>query len=587
MKDTIASLLQEALNHWSREEQFILPKEFNIHIERPRDPNHGDFSSNVAMVLAKLVKMPPRVLAERLLAYLSSNKNSEIASIQIAGAGFINFTMSHSALQKALSRIDQSLLCGVIVVEKPETVVVDYSSPNLAKEMHVGHLRSTIIGDALVKVLALKGHQVIRQNHVGDWGTQFGMLLQALEEEETNSKALEIELSDLEAFYRKAKQRFDADEAFAERAREQVVQLQSGHPHARALWTKFISLSLSHAEDIYKLLEVSLETKDVKAESAYNDLLPEIVAALQKQQLLIEHAGAQCVFLEEFKGKDNLPLPIIVQKKDGGFLYATTDLAAIYYREKELQANRILYVVDKRQSLHFQQIFALAKRAGFASQAALEHVSFGMVLDKAGKPFKSREGTVVKLADLIIEAEQRAKALIQSKQSTNYPASVLDHMAKTIGIAAIKYADLSKNRTSDYQFDWDSMLSFEGNTAPYLLYAYTRIQSLFQKAGLSGEELNNPPILFKEKGDITLAKQITLFPEVIDSVVTNASPHLLCTYLYDLATSFSSFYESCPILNQGEGEEDLKLSRLKIAHLSAKVLELGLSLLGIRVLTRM
>lgn len=587
MKEIITSLLQEALNHWSEEEQFILPQEFSIHIERPRDPSHGDFSSNIAMVLAKIVKMPPRVLAERLLTYLSANKNSEIANIQIAGAGFINFTMSHSALQKALSLIGQSMSCGVIPAEQSEIVVVDYSSPNLAKEMHVGHLRSTIIGDALVKVLELKGHQVIRQNHVGDWGTQFGMLLQALEEDEANSKALEIELSDLESFYRKAKQRFDADETFAERARNQVVQLQSGHPHARALWTKFISLSLSHADDIYKLLEVSLSSKDVKAESSYNDLLPQIVSTLQLKQLLILHEGAQCVFLEEFKGKDDLPLPVIVQKKDGGFLYATTDLAAIYYREKELHAERILYVVDKRQSLHFQQIFALAKRAGFTSQATLEHVSFGMVLDKAGKPFKSREGTVVKLADLITEAEQRAKVLIQSKQIIDYPIDELNHMAKTLAIAAIKYADLSKNRTSDYQFDWDSMLSFEGNTAPYLLYAYTRIISLFKKSGVSDNELVDNPIIFQDKGDINLAKQIILFPEVIDNVVAHASPHLLCTYLYDLATSFSSFYETCPILNPGEGEEGLKLSRLKIASLSAKVLELGLSLLGIRVLKRM
>lgn len=582
MKLKIEFLLQQALNKLAIQDQLNFPKPLTINIEHPRDPTHGDFSSNLALILAKLVDMAPRVFAERLVACISGDE--DIEQVSIAGPGFINLTLSKQCIQKQLRTIWDSECCGVTPIQQSQKVVVDYSSPNLAKEMHVGHLRSTVIGDSIAKILELKGYDVIRQNHVGDWGTQFGMLLAHLEDQE-NLHAGKVQLNDLESFYKAAKKRFDTEPTFADRARGKVVLLQAGDEQCRILWRKFIQLSLAHCQEIYNRLGVSLYVKDVQAESAYNDALPVIVNKLHEQGLLVKHEGAQCVFLEEFKGKNNEPLPIIVQKKDGGFLYATTDLAAIDYRQTRFNASRILYVVDARQSLHFQQIFSLAYKAGFAKPTtALEHVSFGMVLDKSGKPFKSREGDVTKLIDLLDEAQRRAKNLILNKNTQTISPSELDEMAAIVGIAALKYADLSKNRVSDYIFDWDTMLSFEGNTAPYLLYAYTRIHSLFLKANMDVTKIKGD-IVLQGGNDISLAKQITLFPEAIDTAALKATPHLLCNYLYDLAGIFSSFYESCPILNQED--EVLKVSRLKLAHITSRILKLGLSLLGIKTLKRM
>lgn len=582
IKQEIEGLLQDALEKLSIQDQLSFPATFTVQIERPRDLSHGDFSTNVAMVLCKAVGMAPRVLAERLIACVAPHV--DIARIELAGPGFINFTLSVSCLQQQLKVISESPSCGVLRIDPIQRVVVDYSSPNLAKEMHVGHLRSTIIGDAIARVLALKGFDVIRQNHIGDWGTQFGMLLAHMEDEEHAHQG-ELALNDLESFYKVAKKRFDSEPDFTEKARMKVVLLQSGDMASQKLWSKFIHLSLEHCQKIYHRLGVLLQPSDIRAESAYNDFLPSVVQLLKEKGLLVEHDGAQCVFSDEFKGKNDEPLPVIVRKQDGGFLYSTSDLAAVHYRHTQLKADRVLYVVDARQSLHFQQIFALAYQAGFASSnMQLEHVSFGMVLDKTGKPFKSRDGGVTKLVDLLDEAERRAKLLIQSKQTDHYAVKEIDDMAHTIGIASIKYADLSKNRTSDYMFDWDTMISFDGNTAPYLLYAYTRIHSLFQKAGVDLTSLDEP-ILLLDSQDISLAKHIILFPEIIDNVVLKTSPHLLCVYLYDLACKFSSFYEACPILNQPD--ERLKLSRLMLARLTANVLKLGLSLLGINVLKRM
>lgn len=582
MKQEIESLIHQALAQLSKTQDFTLADNLSINIERPRDPSHGDFSCNIAMILAKTLGKAPRILATDLIANIA--QSPDIEKIEIAGPGFINFTLSNRYLQKQFNTIWHSSLCGVTPSSKKQRVVVDYSSPNLAKEMHVGHLRSTIIGDALVRVLALKGNEVIKQNHVGDWGTQFGMLLAHLEDQESNHPG-EVLLTDLESFYKESKTRFDTEEHFAERARLKVVQLQSGDSHCMALWSRFIKLSLAHCQEVYRRLGVSLETKDVRAESAYNDLLPLIVDSLRQQGLLVEHQGAQCVFLDEFKGKNNELLPIIVQKQDGGFLYASTDLAAIYYRQKELHADRVLYVVDARQSLHFQQIFTLAYKAGFAkSTLQLEHISFGMVQDKSGKPFKSRDGGVTKLIDLINEAQLRSQKLIESKQTAAYAQDELDKMAQVVGISSIKYADLSKNRISDYIFDWDVMISFEGNTAPYLLYAYTRINSLFLRAKID-IDAQETPLQLATNQDSSLVKHILLFPEIIDTVAQKAVPHLLCAYLYELAGNFSTFYEACPILNQDD--LGLKMSRLKIAKCTAKILKLGLSLLGIETLNRM
>ena len=533
------------------------------------------------MILTKLFKIAPRQLAEQIIQNIPDN--IDIKKIECAGPGFINFTISEQNLIKTFEAMYTSADLGVTKITQPMRVVVDYSSPNLAKEMHIGHLRSTIIGDAIARILAFKGYEIIRQNHVGDWGTQFGMLLAHIEGL-SDHQPLESALQDLEVFYKAAKQRFDNEPLFADRARQLVVLLQSGDSHCLVLWNKFIQLSLAHCQAIYQRLNVSLTPSDVRAESAYNDDLPIIINILRDQKLLVEANGAQCVFLDGFKGKDDEPLPIIVQKKDGGFLYASTDLAAVRYRNDKLHASRIIYVVDARQSLHFKQIFSLAKTAGFvAPTTLLEHVSFGMVLDKSGKPFKSRDGGVTKLSDLLDEAEIRAKTLIQSKQP-DMPDEELTLMARSIGIASIKYADLSKNRINDYVFDWDTMLCFEGNTAPYLLYAYTRINSIFNKTSINIDSLNIKLIL-TDTLDLTLLKQLIMFPAIIDLAAERSTPHLICTYLYELAGIFSSFYENCPILNNPN--EEVKLSRLKLVKLAARIIHQGLNLLGIQTLSKM
>jgi len=575
MKLRIEQGLRQALTELYLKQGIELKPNLDFVVEHPRDPSHGDWSSNVALINTKSLSMPPRVVAEHLMT--SFPKDASIAKIEIAGPGFINFHQSQDFTAQALEQMWQSSSLGVQILEHPSRVVVDYSSPNLAKEMHVGHLRSTIIGDAIARAMAFKGYTVIRQNHVGDWGTQFGMLLAHFEDLQAHDS--QLKLTDLELFYKAAKLKFDADQEFAGRARQWVVLLQSGDTHALKHWQHFIHLSLEHAQDIYQRLGVALRTDDVRPESFYNPELPNIIGLLQEQGLLVEHQGAQCVFLPEFKGKNDEILPIIVQKNDGGFLYASTDLAAIRYRHMVLDAKRVLYVVDARQALHFAQVFALAKRAGFASSdMELEHISFGMVLDTSGRPFKSREGGVTKLSDLLTEAIRRARDLLASK---GHAEQSLEPMAEIIGIAAVKYADLSKNRTSDYIFDWDSMISFEGNTAPYLLYAYTRILSLFTKAQRKIEDCQGA-FAFLEPQEISLAKHLILFPELIDSMVLKASPHLLCAYVYELAGLFSAFYESCSIINH-----KLQEPRLKLAALTAKVLKQGLELLGIQTLERM
>jgi len=467
-----------------------------------------------------------------------------------------------------------------------QTVVVDYSSPNLAKEMHVGHLRSSIIGDAVVRTLEFLGHKVVRQNHVGDWGTQFGMLLAYLEEQKSEESDTELsrELGDLEGFYRAAKQRFDESDAFATRARSLVVKLQAGDEDCLALWREFNSVSLSHCQAVYDRLGVSLTPADVRGESAYNDDLAQVVSDLDAKGLLSEDQGAQCVFMDEFKNKEGAPLPVIVKKADGGYLYATTDLAALRYRAGTLHADRMLYFVDQRQALHFQQMFSLAKRAGFVPEnTELEHMGFGTMNGPDGRPFKTRDGGTVKLIDLLDEAEQRAYNLVRDK-NPELDDSALRTIAHAVGIGAVKYADLSKNRSSDYIFNFEQMLSFEGNTAPYLLYAYTRVASVFRKAGLDMADVNGD-FLLQEEAEQALAARLVQFGEVLESLAEKGLPHLLCSYLYDVAGLFSTFYEHCPILS-GDNEA-LKQSRLKLAALTARTLKQGMELLGLSPLERM
>lgn len=540
-------------------------------------PEFGDYQANGVMAAAKARKTNPRELAQKVVDRLDL---AGIASrVEIAGPGFINITLAPEFLAAQASAAVTDPQLGV---PRPacQRIVVDYSSPNLAKEMHVGHLRSTIIGDALARVLRFLGHTVIAQNHVGDWGTQFGMLTAYMIEEEQHGDT-GIALADLEDFYRRAKRRFDEDEAFAARAREYVVKLQSGDAHVNELWKRFLDVSLRHCEEVYEKLGVSLTRADVRGESAYNHDLPTVVADLQAQGLAIESDGAQVVFLEEFRNKDGEPQAYIVQKQDGGYLYSTTDLAAVRYRVGTLKADRALYVVDARQALHFQQMFTLARKAGYAPESlGLEHVGFGVMLGEDGKPFKTRSGGTVKLAELLQEAEDRAFALV-SEKSPELAEEERRTIAHAVGIGAVKYADLSKNRNSDYVFNWDTMLSFEGNTAPYLQYAYTRIRSVFRKAADWDE---SAPIVLAESAERQLALELARFGEAVNMVAREAAPHFLCGYLYGLATQFMRFYEACPVLRS---EGSVRDSRLRLCRLAAQTLRTGLDLLGIETLDTM
>ncbi len=579
MKDSIRHLIQQALARLTAEG--VLPEGLSpsIQVENTRDKAHGDFASNIAMMLAKPAGLKPRELAQQLIEAMPSDPS--VSQVQIAGPGFLNFFQNSAALAERLDAALAEARLGVTKAGPLQRVVVDLSSPNLAKEMHVGHLRSTIIGDAVARVLEFLGDEVIRQNHVGDWGTQFGMLLAYLEE---NPAAAETELSDLEQFYRAAKQRFDESEAFAERARELVVKLQAGDANCLGLWTRFNEISLSHCQTVYDRLNVRLTPDDVKGESAYNADLPDIVAALAGKGLLSESDGAQCVFLDEFRNAEGKPLPVIVQKAGGGYLYATTDLASMRYRSQQLKADRALYFVDQRQALHFQMAFEVARRAGFvAPDMQLEHMGFGTMNGADGRPFKTRDGGTVKLVDLLDEAEQRAYNLVKGK-NPDLDEAELRHIARAVGIGAVKYADLSKHRTSDYSFNFEQMLSFDGNTAPYLLYAYTRVVSVFRRLGTGMEGLPGK-IRLEAEQEQALGAKLAQFGEVLNNVGDKGVPHVLCSYLYDLAGLFSSFYEHCPILS-AENEAQ-KHSRLRLAALTGRTLKQGLELLGLETLERM
>ncbi|QMT30488.1 arginine--tRNA ligase [Alysiella filiformis] len=538
-------------------------------LQAAKNPDFGDFQINGVMGAAKKLKQNPRDLALQVAEILK--QNDIFAAVEVAGAGFINLRLSPEFLAQSLS--------GCLKFEpnqSPKTIVIDYSSPNLAKEMHVGHLRSSIIGDSLARVFDQLGHTVIRQNHVGDWGTQFGMLIAyMLEQQQENAN---FELADLEQFYRNAKIRFDEDEQFAQKARDYVVKLQGGDEAVLALWAQFVALSLQHAEEVYAKLGLLLTRDDVAGESKYNADLNNVINELSEMGLAVDDDGAKVVFLDEFKNKEGEPAAFIVQKQGGGFLYATTDLACMRYRVGSLKADRLIYVVDTRQDLHFKQLFAASRKAGWLPEnVQAEFIGFGMVLGKDGKPFKTRDGGTVKLIDLLNESAERAANLVREK-NPDLSAEQIAQIAETVGVGAVKYADLSKNRSSDYVFDWENMLSFEGNTAPYLQYAYTRVQSVFKKAG---DWQVQAACILKEPLEQQLALELLKFEDVVNSVADTCYPHYLATYLYGLATLFSRFYEACPIL---KAEGDVRDSRLQLANHTAQVLHKGLNLLGIKVL---
>ncbi|MFJ7172379.1 arginine--tRNA ligase [Citrobacter freundii] len=541
----------------------------------------GDYQANGMMAVAKKLGMAPRQLAEQVLTHL--DLNGIASKVEIAGPGFINIFLDPAFLAQ---HVQQALASDRLGVTQPtkQTVVVDYSAPNVAKEMHVGHLRSTIIGDAAVRTLEFLGHKVIRANHVGDWGTQFGMLIAWLEKQQQEN-AGEMALADLEGFYRDAKKHYDEDEAFAERARSYVVKLQGGDEYFREMWRKLVDITMSQNQLTYDRLNVTLTRDDVMGESLYNPMLPGIVADLKAKGLAVESEGATVVFLDEYKNKEGEPMGVIIQKKDGGYLYTTTDIACAKYRYETLHADRVLYYIDSRQHQHLMQAWTIVRKAGYVPDSVpLEHHMFGMMLGKDGKPFKTRAGGTVKLADLLDEALERARRLVAEK-NPDMPADELEKLANAVGIGAVKYADLSKNRTTDYIFDWDNMLAFEGNTAPYMQYAYTRVLSVFRKADINESALANAQVVISEDREAQLAARLLQFGETLTVVAREGTPHVMCAYLYDVAGLFSGFYEHCPILS-AENEE-IRNSRLKLAQLTAKTLKLGLDTLGIETVERM
>lgn len=550
-------------------------------IRQSSKPQFGDYQANGIMAAAKKLGLNPREFAQKVLEHADLSDVAE--KTEIAGPGFINIFLNPTWLANNVSAALKDQNLGVSANEK-QTIVIDYSSPNVAKEMHVGHLRSTIIGDAVVRTLEFLGHNVIRANHVGDWGTQFGMLIAYLEKME-NEHASEMELQDLEAFYREAKKHYDEDEAFAEKARNYVVKLQGGDEYCRTMWKKLVDITMQQNQRNYDRLNVTLTEKDVMGESLYNPMLPAIVEDLKKQGLAVEDEGALVVYLDEFKNKEGEAMGVIVQKKDGGFLYTTTDIAAAKYRYETLKADRALVFSDTRQSQHMQQAWLITRKAGYVPDSfSLEHKNFGMMLGKDGKPFKTRTGGTVKLADLLDEAIERATVLINEK-NTNLSDDEKTAVIEAVGIGSVKYADLSKNRTTDYVFDWDNMLSFEGNTAPYMQYAYTRIRSIFNKADVNPTALAEAKIQLSDEKERALAIKLLQFEEAVQTVGKEGTPHVLCAYLYELAGVFSSFYEHCPILNAED--ENVKLSRLKLASLTEKTLKQGLALLGIKTIEKM
>ena len=555
------------------------PKDVDPLVRQSGKPQFGDYQANGIMAAAKKLGKNPREFAQSVLEHTKLDDITE--KTEIAGPGFINIFLNPNwlAAEAELALKDSHL--GIFNTH-PQTVVIDYSSPNVAKEMHVGHLRSTIIGDAVARTLEFLGNKVIRANHVGDWGTQFGMLIAYLEKMQ-NEHASEMELQDLEAFYREAKKHYDEDPAFAEKARNYVVKLQGGDEYCRTMWKKLVDITMQQNQRNYDRLNVTLTDKDVMGESLYNPMLPGIVADLKAQGLAVDD-GALVVYLDEFQNKEGNPMGVIVQKKDGGFLYTTTDIAAAKYRFETLNADRALVFSDSRQSQHMQQAWLITRKAGYVpDDFSLEHKNFGMMLGKDGKPFKTRSGGTVKLADLLDEAVERAGVLINEKSadlSDEEKARVID----AVGIGAVKYADLSKNRTTDYVFDWDNMLSFEGNTAPYMQYAYTRIHSIFTKADVDLNSLAEAPILLNDDKERALAVKLLQFEEAVSGVAKEGAPHILCGYLYELAGAFSSFYEHCPILN---ATDEVKASRLKLALLTQRTLKQGLDLLGIKTVEKM
>jgi len=564
------------------------------------DPKFGDYQVNGVMPLAKKIKTNPRKFAEEVTAKLSISDICE--EPEIAGPGFINLRLKPDFVAKALFEINTDPAhLGIEKTAHPKTIVVDFSGPNIAKQMHVGHLRSTIIGDCICRLLEFEGHKVIRQNHIGDWGTQFGMLIAYLRilYKDKLKQPDAVSIRDLEEFYKNAKHWYDTDQTFADSAREEVVKLHDNDKDTLSVWKEFVKESRRHYQPIYETLQIDLTYKNEKGESFYKDMLPGVVAELKKQGLAVESEGAACVFPPGFKDKDGKPLPVIIQKSDGAYLYATTDLAAIWYRVtgieyegKKYKADRIIYVTDARQKLHFEMVFTVARMAGWVEDNVdLVHVTFGSVLGENGQPLKTRSGENVKLKELLDEAVQRARKVVEEK-NPEFDAETKDKIAQAVGIGAVKYADFSNNRTSDYIFSFNKMLAMEGNTAPYMQYAYARVKSIGRKAKTPGRKIDVEKELREIKkinltdpAELDLAKHLVRYGEAVEAAVADYRPNYLTAYLYELAQKFSVFYTNCPVL---DAEPDKRPTRLMLCDLTAKIINHGLSeLLGIEVVEQM
>ena len=552
-------------------------------VRATNNPKFGDYQANVAMSLAKRLKRNPREVAGELVERFEADGLCETP--EIAGPGFINIRLLDSFLADATREQLLDERVGVPAADPRETVVIDYSSTNVAKDMHVGHIRSTVIGDSLARTLAFLGHLVIRQNHIGDWGTQFGMLLEYLVDSGwTPDSGGEHTIEDLNELYRAAKKRFDAEPEFAERSRSRVVALQGGDEASLALWRRLVEESLRHVIATYEHLGILLDADDTCGESFYNPRLEGVLQDLEAKGLAVVSDGAVCVFPDGFKGRDDEPLPLIIRKKDGGFLYATTDLAAVRYRFGDLGADRAIYVVDARQRQHFAMVFEVAKMAGWIGDGRAEHVMFGTILGEDGKPFKTRSGDTVRLWDLLDEAVERAAKVIEEKNPT-LSGDEKREIAEIVGLGAVKYADLSSDRVKDYVFSWERMLAFEGNTSPYLQNAYVRIQSIFRKGGVSPDDIDASALAIVEPAERALAVALAQFAPTVEAVGETLEPHRLCNYLFELASTYHQFYERCPVLKADD--DKARASRLLLCHATARVLAKGLSLLGIRTLDRM
>jgi len=550
-----------------------------------RPSQFGDFQANVAMSLAKSLQRPPREVAAAIIDHLDL---TGVGRAEVSGPGFVNVTLDPAWIaQRAQAMlVDPGGRLGVAPVASPDTVVVDYSAPNIAKEMHVGHLRTTIIGDALARVLGFLGHRVIRQNHLGDWGTPFGMLIEHLLDLGEPEAAAQLSSGDINAFYQAARKKFDTDPEFAERSRNRVVALQGGDPETLRLWQSFVDDTVRYINKVYQRLGVLLTNGDIYGESFYNDQLDDVVKELEAKRLTTVSDGALCVFPPGLTGRDGEPLPMIVRKRDGGYGYAATDLATLRYSVRDHHANRLVYVVGNEQSLHFRMVFAVARMAGWLDgHAHAEHAATGFVLGTDGKLLRTRSGESIKLLDLLDEAVERAAAILADRAEID-PAERAA-LAETVGIGAVKYADLSTSRERDYVFDWDRMLAFDGNTGPYLQYAGTRIRSIFRRASLDPDSpsVTEAPILLGEPAERALALRLLGLDEVIQSVAASLEPHRLSTWLYDLATAFTDFYERCPVLTADD--QAVRRSRLALSALTLRALTLGLSLLGIDLPERM